>query len=83
MCDAVKKTLINNPPSGLSTDDLLSFQVIPTRLLAAATLGEVDLNELARETLAGAGLNEFGKWVGFDRVKQIHWGSKTASTVNR
>lgn len=41
------------------------LQPIPTAVLVAAASGGIDLNRLARQTLAGRGLNQAGEWVGF------------------
>lgn len=53
---------------GISIDDALVLQVAHLDLLVAAATGKVDLNALARETLASRGLGRKGEWVGFDRA---------------
>jgi len=42
------------------------LQTIPTDILAAAARGEINLNQLAQDTLANRGLNSNGAWVGFN-----------------
>lgn len=49
-------------------DDAYILQVAHLDLLVAAASGKVDLNALARETLASRGLGRKGEWVGFDRA---------------
>ena len=46
-------------------------QTFPNEVIAAAARGDVDLNAIAREELAGRGLNRAGKWVGFPEAKRI------------
>ena len=45
------------------------LQTIPAALLAAVAQGRVDMNKLAADELASRGLNEQGKWVGFDTAR--------------
>jgi len=40
--------------------------------LAACARGEVDMNKLARATLAGRGLGLKAEWVGFDAAAKLH-----------
>lgn len=46
------------------------LQTFPAYILAAVIRGEVDLNELCKDALAGRGLNLDCKWVGFDEAKR-------------
>ncbi len=55
-----------------TVDELGFIQTALAKVLAAAARGELDLNRLAREELAARGLDDHGKWVGFQRAKQIH-----------
>ncbi|WP_411565114.1 hypothetical protein ACLIN3_13675 [Pseudomonas orientalis] len=41
------------------------LNVLPSDLLAAASRGEIDLNELAAVVLAGRGLDHSATWLGF------------------
>lgn len=41
------------------------LNVFPSERLAAVSRGEINLNELACEVLAGRGLDESGAWLGF------------------
>ena len=50
---------------GLPIDETLILQGASTALLAAVARGEIDLNALALEELAGRGLDAGGQWVGF------------------
>lgn len=54
-------TLLNLP-----VDAVLVLQDAHVSLFAAAARGEVDLNALARAELAARGLDQGGRWVGFD-----------------
>lgn len=45
-----------------------TMQTFDAETLAAASRGEIDLNEIARNELAQRGLNEHGKWIGFDKA---------------
>lgn len=53
-------------------DEVGFIQTALTKVLAAAARGELDLNLLAREELAGRGLDQNGVWVGFDQAAKIH-----------
>lgn len=55
----------------LSHDQVAFIQVADIAVLAAAARGEIDLNRMAREELASRGLDHSGKWVGFDKAKQL------------
>ncbi|GAB2798640.1 hypothetical protein GCM10027275_50280 [Rhabdobacter roseus] len=51
-------------------DDLnpnLLFSTTWTELLVAIANGQVDAQELARQQLAGRGLDLLGKWVGYKK----------------
>lgn len=62
------------PPAtgGLSEDELGFFQTAPTKVLSAAAKGALDLNRHARREMAGRGQDNQGRWVGFDRAREIH-----------
>lgn len=47
------------------------LNVLPSQLLAAASRGEIDLNELAAVVLAGRGLDHNATWVGFPAAAQL------------
>ena len=51
---------------GLPIDETLILQGASTALIAAVARGEIDLNALALEELAGRGLDAGGQWVGFE-----------------
>jgi len=56
--------------SGKFTIDQVGFiQTADTEVLAAVARGEIDLNLIAREELASRGLNDQGRWVGFDQAR--------------
>lgn len=55
-----------------SIDDIGFIQIAATKVLAAIARGEIDLNRIAREELASRGLDQNGKWVGFDKAREIH-----------
>ena len=57
--------------SGEFTIDEVGFiQTALTKVLAAVARGEIDLNQIAREELASRGLDDRGRWVGFDAAKK-------------
>ena len=59
--------------SGPFTLDEVGFiQIAASKVLAAVARGEIDLNRIAREEMASRGLDQNGKWVGFDRAREIH-----------
>lgn len=47
------------------------LNVFPSELLAAASRGEIDLNELAAIVLAGRGLDLNAAWVGFPAAARL------------
>lgn len=53
--------------AGIPADDLLAIQTLPKSLLIFAATGRVDLNALASAELTSRGLDQVGKWIGFDR----------------
>lgn len=55
-----------------SVDEIGFIQTAPTAVLAAVARGEIDLNRIAREELAGRGQDTNGRWVGFERAAFIH-----------
>jgi hypothetical protein len=55
-----------------TVDEIGFIQIAPTKVLAAAARGEIDLNRIAREELASRGLGLNGEWVGFSGAKKIH-----------
>ena len=56
--------------SGKFTIDQVGFiQLADTDVLAAVARGEIDLNQIAREELASRGLDDQGRWVGFDQAR--------------
>lgn len=59
--------------SGPFTLDEVGFiQIAASKVLAAVARGEIDLNRIAREEMASRGLDQNGKWVGFDKAREIH-----------
>lgn len=47
------------------------LQTMPDTIIAAVVRGEIDLNQLAAQTLANRGLNLDGQWVGFPAAKLL------------
>ena len=49
------------------------LQTLDTDLIVAVLAGQIDLQRLLREQLVNRGLDQAGKWVGFDaaRVAQV------------
>lgn len=52
------------------------FSLTWNDLLVKIVSGEVDPVQLAREQLANRGLDQSGKWVGFDEASKIAGGVK-------
>ena len=63
---------MGHDPNTFTEDELGFIPTALTKVLVAATRGEVDLNRLARKELAYRGLDEDGLWVGFKRASEIH-----------
>ncbi|OHC66983.1 MAG: hypothetical protein A3H93_18140 [Rhodocyclales bacterium RIFCSPLOWO2_02_FULL_63_24] len=58
--------------SGKFTVDEIGFiQLADVEVLAAVARGEIDLNQIAREELASRGLDDRGRWVGFERARPV------------
>ena len=51
------------------------LQPLPTDLLIAMAKGEVDAQLVAAELMAGRGLDEQGRWVGFEKAAEV-WKAK-------
>ena len=51
---------------------LNEFQTMPTELLAQASRGEIDLNQLAKYILTQRGQDNNGRWVGFKEAAKVH-----------
>jgi len=64
---------MENTKTELTYDETYGFmQCALTKVLAAAARGELDLNKLAKHTLADRGLDQNGDWVGFKKAREIH-----------
>jgi hypothetical protein len=48
------------------------FNMTATQLLTEALKGEFDITYLIKRQLANRGLDRDGKWVGFDKAKELH-----------
>ena len=48
------------------------FSMTATQLLTEALKGEFDITYLMRRELANRGLDKEGKWIGFDKAKELH-----------
>lgn len=48
------------------------LQTVHTKVLTAAAKGHLDMQRLAKQALASRGHDASGKWVGFDKAKQVH-----------
>ena len=55
-----------------TVDETGFIQIALAKVLAAVARGELDLNQLAKQELAGRGLNDQGNWIGFDAAKKHH-----------
>lgn len=54
-----------------TVDEAGFIQTADTKVLAAVARGEIDLNQIAREELASRGLDDQGRWVGFDQARAV------------
>jgi hypothetical protein len=61
-----------NDRTPLTIEALEYVQTFPVKLLVATLRGDIDLNAIARLELANRGLDREGRWVGFERARQIH-----------
>ena len=48
------------------------FSMTATQLLTEALKGEFDITYLIRRELANRGLDKEGKWIGFNKAKELH-----------
>ena len=48
------------------------FNMTATQLLTEALKGEFDITYLIKRQLANRGLDREGKWIGFDKAKELH-----------
>ena len=60
---------MNYTTGNFTVDEIGFIQIAATRVLVAASRGDLDLNQLAREALASRGLDQGGVWVGFGRAE--------------
>ena len=64
------KTTIKKVKSiSYDVDKLGGIQLLGNDVLTAVARGEMDLNQIAINHLAGRGLDENGTWIGFDKAK--------------
>ena len=59
------------------------FQTLHPKVLRAAALGKFDLNAHAKKHAASRGIDQSGKWVGFDKAKKIHAGDQDSAPGDR
>ena len=52
------------------TDKFGDIQCMNTEVLCMVARGEIDLNQIAINELAARGLDETGKWIGFDKAEE-------------
>jgi hypothetical protein len=48
------------------------FSLTHSQLLVEALKGEFDIRYMVRRELANRGLDNEGKWIGFDKAKKLH-----------
>ena len=51
-------------------DEFGHIQCMDTATLCKVARGEVDLNQIAINHLAARGMDETGRWIGFDKAKE-------------
>ncbi len=54
----------------LNPDKIGFMQLADTDMLAAVARGEVDLNAMARQILANRGMDQNGRWIGFEAARE-------------
>ncbi len=52
-------------------DEFGHIQCMDTATLCKVARGEVDLNQIAINHLAGRGIDENGRWIGFDKAQEL------------
>jgi hypothetical protein len=72
-----------NDRAQLTIEALEYLQTLPTKLLVAALRRDIDLNAIARRELASRGLDRDGRWVGFEKAREIHSFCRIAVVVRR
>jgi hypothetical protein len=75
MSDATRRRIeaqLADPEVSDLQNPVYMFSTTATDLLLAITAGLVDPVLLAHEMLANRGLDLDGRWVGFDRAREIH-----------
>jgi hypothetical protein len=55
-----------------TVDELGFIQTAETKILTAVAHGLLDLNDIARRELASRGLDVDGKWIGFQKARDIY-----------
>ncbi len=66
---AMKTTIKKVKEIEYDADKFGGIQLLGNDVLTAVARGEVDLNQIAINHLAGRGLDENGAWIGFDKAK--------------
>jgi hypothetical protein len=56
----------------LSQEQIGFMNLADSDILAMAARGEIDLNQIAKQKLAGRGQDKNGQWVGFEKAEEIH-----------
>lgn len=67
---AMKTTIKKVKKIEYDADKFGGIQLLGNDVLTAVARGEVDLNQIAINHLAGRGLDENGAWIGFDKAKE-------------
>ena len=70
-CTVDMKTTIKKAKKIIyDADKFGDIQCMNTEVLCMVARGEVDLNQIAINHLASRGLDENGKWIGFDKAEE-------------
>ena len=59
------------------------MQTLHPKVLSAAASGKFDLNAHAKKEAANRGIDQSGKWVGFDKAKEIHGGGQGGASATK
>ena len=66
----MKTTIKKTKTIDYDADKFGGIQILDTDVLTAVARGELDLNQIALNHLAGRGLDENGKLIGFDKAEE-------------
>ncbi len=66
----MKTTIKKTKKIDYDADKFGGIQLLDNDVLTAVARGELDLNQISLNHLAGRGLDENGAWIGFEKAKE-------------